>query len=75
MDIYDVVTKLVGPILPVGETNEDQRRLDNIKVLTNVVDRLLLHLNDAALHADRPQASMKAIGKYAKEYMDEVRAE
>ena len=27
MEIYDVVTKLVGPVKPIGETNTDERRL------------------------------------------------
>lgn len=36
MDIYEVVTKLVGPIDPAGETHTDKKRFENLKVMCDV---------------------------------------
>lgn len=74
MELHDVVRKLIGPVAAIGEHNEDQRRLANLKVLTEVVEMLLLDIRDAARSANNYQDSMKAIGKYAKDFLDEMRA-
>lgn len=73
MDLYDVVTKLVGPVDAVGETNEDARRLANLKELTTLVDRLLYEIVHAATASTRQEASMKAIGMHAKNFLRDVR--
>ena len=45
MDLLEVVRKLVGEIDPVGETNEDNKRFENLKVLTDLVDSLLTDID------------------------------
>jgi hypothetical protein len=36
MEIYDVVNKLVGPIMPVGKTETDETRFENLRVMTEL---------------------------------------
>ena len=69
MNLHEVVLKLAGPIRPVGETREDERRLQNIAELTILIDKLLFDIADVASAADRPEHSMKLIGQHAEEFM------
>ena len=40
MDVYEIVGKLVGPIDPIGETQTDERRFENLKVMTELKESL-----------------------------------
>ena len=72
MNLHEIVTKLVGPVDAIGEHNADQKRLANLKVLTELVEMLLLDIHYAAHSANNYQDSMKAIGKYAKDFLEET---
>ena len=72
MELFDIVMKLTGPIYPIGEHNADQARLQNMKKLAALVDRLLLEIRSVVPNADRSESSMKAVGLYAKEFMKDV---
>lgn len=72
MELHEIVMTLVGPVQPVGETRADEQRLDNMKKLTELVDRLLFEIDTAAASADRVEASMKAIGMHARKFMATV---
>jgi len=73
VDLFEIVMKLNGPVQPTGESNEDHRRLGNIQTLTELIDRLLFEVNNATMEADQPEASMKAIGVHAKEFMEAIK--
>ena len=73
MDLEDVVLKLVGPVVGVGETHEDNQRLKNIKVLTDLVDGLLVCIRDVATDADCHEYSRKQIGSHAKKFLEQVK--
>ena len=72
-DLEEVVMKLVGPVDAVGKSEVDEQRLLNLRVLTELVDRLLAHIQDASRSANNYQDSMKKIGKYAEKFLNEVR--
>lgn len=72
MDLHEIVCRLTGPILPVGESHEDARRLDNIKVLIELTDRLLNDIDDAATRIDSHEHSVKLIAKRAKDFFDRL---
>lgn len=72
MELIDVVRKLLGPIEPVGETNEDERRLKNLEATIEVVERLLCDIGSAAQDADRVEHSMRVIGQRAKQFLTDV---
>ena len=46
MDIYEVVTKLVGRINPVGETETDNERYENLKVMCELVEKLIVDIDN-----------------------------
>lgn len=73
MELYDVVTKLVGPTRPVGETHEDERRFENLAALTVLVDRLLTEIGDIeADNAKLTEFSMKRAGEFCGKFLDRL---
>ena len=74
MKLKEIVMKLVGQVQPVGESHTDRERLENIKALTELVDELLGEVDMASRSASRQEASMKAIGEHAKNFLNDVRS-
>lgn len=72
MDIYEVVIKLVGKIDPVGETNEDNRRFENLKVMADLVEKLSEDIYPVARGKDRLEYSISRAGKFASDFLDEM---
>ena len=72
MDIHEVVKKLVGKIQPVGKTNEDNQRFENLKVLTALVDKLLTDIDNVAMEKDRHKYSRSRAGKFASEFFAHI---
>lgn len=72
MELYDVVVKLVGSISPVGETHTDNERFENLKVMTNLVDKLLTDIDDVIPCKDRHEFSMKRAGEYADKFYNKL---
>ena len=72
MNIYEVVTKVVGPINPVGETHTDNRRFDNLEVMCDLVDRLLTDIDGVAQNKHRCEYSMKKAGVYASDFYTQI---
>ena len=66
MEVIDVVRKLIGKVEPVGETNEDERRLKNLKEMITLMDALMFDLNDVSAYRNRVEYSMKEAGKTAQ---------
>ena len=73
MELIDVVYKLTGPIHPIGSSEEDSRRFENLKVVIKLVDQLLFDINGVATCANNHQASMSKAGKQAQEFLIEVK--
>lgn len=72
MDIYEVVKKLVGKIVPIGETYEDNERYENLKIITVLVDRLLTDIDYIAGEEKRHEFSRKRAGKFAREFLNKL---
>ena len=62
MDIYKVVKKLIGEIDPVGETNEDTKRLENLEETIELIKSLLSDIESVSINRNRQEYSMKEIG-------------
>lgn len=73
MEMYEIVMKLIGPVRPTGDHAADQKRLANMEKLTELVDRLLFEIDSATTAATRTEASMKAIGDHAKDFMVRIK--
>ena len=69
-DIYAVVKKLVGPLHPVGETHTDNDRFENLKVLTELVDKLVDDIDRVIPNKNCHQHSMKRAGEFADKFLD-----
>lgn len=62
--------KLVGKINPVGESNTDSERFENLKLLCDLVEELLIGITDVANeNKDRYESSMKRAGDYAQNFL------
>ena len=73
MDNHEIVKKLVGKIYPVGETNADNIRFENLKAMTELVDDLLTDINWVAQQNNRHEYSMNRAGQFAASFLDEIR--
>ena len=72
INVYEVVKKLVGEINPVGETNIDDRRFENLKVMTELVDELLMDIADMGVRCfNNHQYSMKKASDFAINFLNE----
>ncbi|MFA5340161.1 MAG: hypothetical protein WC332_00145 [Clostridia bacterium] len=72
MELYDVVKKLVGEIKPIGETTEDGKRFENLKVMTDMVDQLLTDIDEVASGKNRYEYSIKCAGEYADKFLTRI---
>jgi len=67
MNNHEIVKKLIGPIEPVGETNEDGRRFENLEAMTELFNNLLADIAEVArFNKDRVEYSMNKAGKHAQ---------
>ena len=73
--IHEIVTKLVGEINPVGETNIDNKRFENLKVMTDLVDDLLSDIDHVAWCNNSPEYSVNRAGQFALSFLDGIRSE
>jgi hypothetical protein len=66
MDYTKIVTKLIGPIDPVGETNADEERFESLKSQCKLVEELIMRIQYVAnSNKCRHEHSMKRAGDYA----------
>ena len=75
----DLIMQINGEIEPIGETNTDSNRYDNLIRLQNVVDLLLEEISTVCIYCNRPEYSMSKSGTRAlswvtstKEWLDEI---
>jgi hypothetical protein len=73
MALDDVVRKLVGKVDPVGETSTDDVRFENLKVMCELVGRLLTDIDAVATNnKNRVEFSMKRAGEYASDFYTRI---
>jgi len=72
MELIDVVRRLVGPIDPVGDQGIDNKRFENLKVMTKLVDILVGDLDCVAENKLRNEFSMKRAGEFADKFLDDL---
>lgn len=69
IDIYRVVKKLVGEIEPIGSTEVDNKRFENLKTMTTLVDKLVIDIDIVAMRREDHQYSVSKAGKYASDFL------
>lgn len=69
--LADMVMGLIGEVEPVGETNTDDNRFDNLLRLQNTVDILLDEIYFVCSYSNNYEYSMKRAGEQAVRWMEE----
>lgn len=69
--VIEVVKKLVGEVDAVGSTHIDNERLENLEVMTKVIDELIEEVICSAGTKDDYRYSMQQIGEYAFGWLKE----
>ena len=74
-NIKQIVDKLVGSITPAGESHKDRERFDNLKVMCDLVERLIYDIHFVARDKDRYESSIKGMGVYAQKFLNNLKEE
>ena len=69
MNHKEIVNRLIGPIQPVGDSNVDRKRLENLKAQIDLVHDLLEEIIEVRKNKSRHESSMKHMGKTADEFI------
>ena len=73
IDVYKVVKKLIGEIDPIGETQTDDKRFENLKAMTKLVDRLIFDIDAIAYrYKNNHQFSMKRASEFASKFITDL---
>lgn len=72
MTNYDVVIKLIGHIMPIGETNEDDRRFESLKATTDLVNLLIEDIDRVSQASHRGEFSIKRAEQFSKKFLDNL---
>jgi len=73
IDVYEVVKKLTGEIEPIGETQTDDERFENLKAMAWLIEKLLTDINDVAYRCkNNHQYSMKRASEFASKFITDL---
>lgn len=67
-----VIDSLIGSTKPIGESNIDAQRLQNLKVKTTLIEDMLYEVCRLASLKSRDEASIKAIGNHADGFINYI---
>lgn len=66
----EIVKKLIGEIRPVGETNTDEQRFENLKEICELVNELVSEIDSVSYDfKDSYEHSVKKASEYAKNFL------
>jgi len=72
MDMHEVTTKLIGNVNPVGSSVEDAERFENLKVMTNLVEKLVEDIGQVATKRSSNEFSVSRAGTFAAKFLDDL---
>jgi len=73
MTYYEIVKKLIGEINPIGETNVDKIRFENLKVMAELVNELIIAIDNVAYNnKNRHEYSIKKAAEFAEKFLSET---
>jgi len=72
---YSAIKLILGKIVPIGETTEDGKRLDNLKETLDLVETLIADIRVVSSYSLNSQYSMKRAGELAKKFLEELKEE
>lgn len=68
----EIINKLIGPVNPIGETNADNVRFENLKAQCELVDKLLAQIQRVANCKDSNEHSVKRAATYADKFLTQT---
>lgn len=69
-NIEQIVESLIGKINPVGETNTDNERFENLKQMCELVNILVGKIDDVSYkNKDSHEFSVKRASEYASDFL------
>lgn len=72
MNYTDIVNKLIGDINPIGETNTDNARYENLKEMCQLASNLIEQIKHVALKKDSSEYSVKRAANFADKFITET---
>ena len=70
MDYTEIVKKLIGYIDPVGETNIDDKRFENLKAMCELVNNLVTEIDEVSFYnKNKDEYSRKRAGEYDNNFL------
>lgn len=70
MTHVEIIQKLIGPINPVGETNADNQRFENLKAMCELVNELVSNIDDVGYkNRNAYEFSVKRAAEYASNFL------
>lgn len=70
MTHLEIVQKLIGNIDPVGCSNRDEKRFENLKEMCELVENLVVEIQWVAnRNKDAYESSVKRSGEYAYKFL------
>jgi len=70
MEYTEIIKKLIGNIKPIGETNTDNERFENLKEMCNLVNNLIIDIDDMAYqNKDAREFSVKRSVEFARDFL------
>lgn len=73
LDTYQIMEKLIGPIDPIGETNTDNARLDNLVEFMILTQKMVQKVKEISRNQNRVEYSIKRTGEYAEHCLKHIR--
>lgn len=71
--LSDMIMKLIGEVEPVGDSNIDMKRLENMHRLQELIESLIFEVNYVCAYSDNKEFSMKNIGEDAVAWLRKER--
>lgn len=71
MDILDVVMRIVGPVDPVGDFEEDGKRLSNLQDLLDLTNSLLVIIDSIASDQGK-EGTVRLASNKCSEFLDKA---
>lgn len=69
-EVLKVITSLIGDVNPIGETNFDNARFQNLQVLCGVVEELIVVIDNVSWkNKDAHEYSVKRAAEFADNFL------
>jgi len=69
MNHYQIITKLIGQVSPIGDASKDDERLANLIQHCELIELLMEDVQYVANHKNSYESSVKMLGDYADKFL------